>query len=66
MQALLYDDYIALRDGKMTEERAKELGISNYKEGQRFNPLGALHDFKGGGRMPDDCPYGANNTADNW
>jgi hypothetical protein len=64
--ALLYKDYIALREGKITEERAKELGMIDYKKGQKVNIIGTLHDFKGGGRMPDDCPYGGNNTADNW
>ena len=64
--ALLYDDFIALRDGKMTEERAKELGLTEYKEGQQTSPLGSLHNFSCWGRMPDDCPCGTNNTADNW
>lgn len=64
--SLLYDDYIALRDGKMTKERAKELGLSDFKEGKQTSPLGSLHGFKGGGRHPEDCPYGGNNTADNW
>lgn len=64
--ALLYDDYIALRDGKMTEERAKELGLTNFTQGKQTSPLGSLHNFKCYGRMPEECPYGVNNTADNW
>lgn len=64
--AFLYKDYIALRDGKMTEERAKELGLSDFIKGQKMNIIGCLHNFKGNKTMPDDCPYGANNTADNW
>ena len=64
--ALLYDDYIALRDGKMTEERAKELGLIHYYKGQKMSIVGSLHNFKGNKTMPDDCPCGANNTADNW
>ena len=66
MQALLYKDYIALRDGKMTKERAGELGLSNFEEGKQTSPLGSLHHFRGGGRHPVDCPCGGNNTADNW
>lgn len=65
-KALLYDDFIALRDGKMTEERAKELGLSDFKEVEKTSPLGSLHGWKGGGRMPEECPCGVNNTADNW
>ncbi len=64
--ALLYNDYIALRDGKMTKERAKELGITNFTEGVPTSPLGSLHNWCGGGRQPDDCSSGGNNTADNW
>ena len=64
--ALLYKDYIALRDGKMTKERAIELGLSNFKEGEQISPVGSLHNWQGGGHMPDDCAYGTNNTADNW
>ena len=64
--AFLYKDFIALRDGKITEERAKELGLTDYKKGQRISPIGTLHGFKGNRRMPEDCPCGANNTADNW
>ena len=66
MKALLYDDYIALRDGKMTEERARELGLTNYFKGKKFSIVGSLHNFKGNSTMPDDCPCGVNNTADNW
>lgn len=65
-KALLYEDYIALRDGKMTKERAIELGITNFEEGKKTSPLGSLHGFKGGGHQPVDCPCGVNNTADNW
>lgn len=65
MQALLYKDYLALRDGKMTEEKAKELGITNFKKGYQTSPLGSLHHFKCGGKMPEECPYGTNNTIDN-
>ena len=64
--ALLYEDYIALRDGKMTKERAEELGLNDFEEGKPTSPLGSLHGFKGGGHQPVDCPCGTNNTADNW
>lgn len=67
--AFLYNDYIALRDGKMTEERAKELGLTDIikgHKGQKISLIGSLHTFKGNKRMPDDCPCGGNNTADNW
>ena len=64
--ALLYNDYIALRDGKMTEERAKELGLTDFQEGKHTSPLGSLHNWECGGRMPEECPCGANNTSDNW
>lgn len=63
--ALSYNDYIALRDGKMSKERAKELGLSDFQEGKQTSPLGSLHGFKCGGRHPEDCPYGINDTADN-
>lgn len=63
--ALLFDDYIALRDGKMTKERAKEIGIVNFKEGQQTSPLGSLHNWKCGGHMPEECTWGSNETADN-
>lgn len=65
MKALLYDDYIALRDGKMTEERAKELGFTDYKYGQHMNPIGSLHSWSCNGKRPEECPYGSNETADN-
>lgn len=64
--ALSYDDYIALRDGKMTKERAKELGITNFQEGKQTYPVGSLHGFNCGGHHPVDCPRGGNNTSDNW
>ena len=64
--ALLYDDFIALRDGTMTEERAIELNLSNFQKGQKTNPIGSLHNWKCGGRMAEDCACGGNNTADNW
>lgn len=63
--ALLYDDYIALRDGKMTRERAIELGLSDYFKGQPMSIVGSLHNWKCGGRMPEECPCGNNDTADN-
>ena len=63
--ALLYDDYIALRDGKMSEERAKELGLTDFQKGKHTNPLGSLHNFKCGGYFPVECPWGTNDTADN-
>lgn len=63
--ALLYDDYIALRDGKMTEARAKELGIENFQEGKHTYPEGSLHGFSCWGAMPVECPCGINDTADN-
>lgn len=63
--ALLYNDYIALRDGKMTRERAKELGISNFQEGKQTSPLGSLHHFKCNGKRPEECTWGSNETADN-
>ena len=64
--ALLYEDFIALRDGKMTEERANELGLTDFVQGKQRSPLGSLHNWHGGGRQPEDCPCGANNTSDNW
>ena len=65
-KALLYDDYIALRDGKMTEERAKELGMTNFIKGyQHHNILGCLHNFKCGGALPEECTWGDNETSDN-
>lgn len=63
--ALLYKDYIDLRDGKMTEKRALELGITNFKEGQHTSPLGSLHLFKCRGTLPEECTWGSNETADN-
>lgn len=62
---LLYDDYIALRDGKMTEERAKELGLNNFQKGKHTYPEGSLHGWSCGGRSPVECPWGTNDTADN-
>ena len=66
MAALLYNDYIALRDGKMTKERAEELKLNNFIEGQPTSPLGCLHSWHGGGTHPEECPSGTNNTSDNW
>lgn len=64
--ALLYDDYIKLRDGKMSKERAKEIGLLDFQEGKQTSPLGSLHSWKCGGRMAEDCACGGNNTSDNW
>ena len=66
METLLYEDYIALRDGKMTQERATELKLTDFIQGKQTSPLGSLHNWHIGGRMPEECPYGANNTSDNW
>lgn len=63
--ALLYDDYIALRDGKMTEERAKELGIKGYKKGNSTSPIGSLHNWECNSRRPEESTWGSNETADN-
>lgn len=63
--ALLYDDYIALRDGKMTEGKAKELGFDNYREGMQLTLVGSLHNFKCGGALPEECTWGDNETSDN-
>ena len=63
--AMLYDDFIALRDGKLTEKRAREIGLTEYKEGQKISIVGCLHNFKCGGAMPEECPWGTNNTSDN-
>ena len=63
--ALLYNDYIALRDGKMTKERAEELGIVNFVEGKHTSPVGSLHNWSCGGTRPEECTWGSNETADN-